>query len=113
MMKKLISGVKWYSCLDIHPGGDNLIAGSYDRKLNWYDLDLGDKPYSTLRFHKKAIRSVAFHPTYPLFASCSDDGTPPLSLRHRQRPPRDGVQRSDDECLDCSREDSEGPQDRR
>ena len=73
-VKKLISGVKWYSCLALHPGGDNLITGSYDRKLNWFDLDLSDKPYNTLRYHKKAIRSVVFHPTYPLFASCSDDG---------------------------------------
>ncbi len=69
-----MSGVKWYSCLDIHPAGDNIITGSYDRKLNWFDLDLGDKPYTTLKYHTKAIRNVAFHPTYPLFASCSDDG---------------------------------------
>ena len=27
------------------------------------------------RYHTRAIRSVAFHPTYPLFASSSDDGT--------------------------------------
>jgi ribosome biogenesis protein ERB1 len=74
MVKKLISGVKWYSCLALHPQGDNIITGSYDKRLNWFDLDLGDKPYQTLRFHKKAIRNVVFHPTYPLFASCSDDG---------------------------------------
>lgn len=74
MVKKLISGVKWYSCLALHPQGDNIITGSYDKRLNWFDLDLGDKPYQTLRFHKKAIRNVAFHPSYPLFASCSDDG---------------------------------------
>ena len=74
MVKKLLSGVKWYSCLDLHPEGDNLITGSYDRKLNWFDLDLGDKPYNTLRFHQKAIRQVAFHKSYPIFASCSDDG---------------------------------------
>lgn len=74
MVKKLASGVRWYSCLDLHPKGDNLITGSYDRKLNWFDLDLGDKPYNTMRFHTKAIRNVAFHQEYPLFASCSDDG---------------------------------------
>ena len=28
-----------------------------------------------LRHHKKAIRQVKYHPTYPLFASASDDGT--------------------------------------
>lgn len=111
MVKKLMSGVKWYSCLDLHPGGDNLIAGSYDRKLNWYDLDLGDKPYNTLRFHQKAIRAVAFHPTYPLFASCSDDGKPIFKLRWSQYLPRHGLQRSDEECLNCASQGSQGPQD--
>ena len=28
-----------------------------------------------LRHHKKAIRQVTYHERYPLFASCSDDGT--------------------------------------
>lgn len=27
------------------------------------------------RYHTRALRSVAFHPTLPLFASASDDGT--------------------------------------
>lgn len=27
------------------------------------------------RHHKKAIRQVTYHPRYPLFASCGDDGT--------------------------------------
>jgi WD40 repeat protein len=27
------------------------------------------------RYHSRAIRSLRFHPTYPLFASASDDGT--------------------------------------
>jgi ribosome biogenesis protein ERB1 len=55
--------------------GDNVIIGSYDLRLSWFDLDLSTKPYKTLRYHKKAIRSVAFHERYPLFASASDDGT--------------------------------------
>lgn len=29
--------------------GDNLIVGSYDRRLCWFDLDLSTKPYKTLR----------------------------------------------------------------
>jgi len=33
----------------IHPLGDNLIIGSYDRRLAWFDLDLSVKPYKTLR----------------------------------------------------------------
>eukprot|EP01098_Paradermamoeba_levis_P003565 TRINITY_DN1607_c0_g1_i1.p1 TRINITY_DN1607_c0_g1~~TRINITY_DN1607_c0_g1_i1.p1 ORF type:complete len:462 (+),score=150.77 TRINITY_DN1607_c0_g1_i1:938-2323(+) len=73
MVKKLAPGVKWISSLAVHPGGDNLIMGSYDKRLCWFDLDMAEKPYKTMRHHKKAIRSVTFHPTLPLFASCSDD----------------------------------------
>ncbi len=40
-----------------------------------YDLDLSDKPYKALRYHTHAVRGAAYHPTYPLFASCADDGT--------------------------------------
>lgn len=74
LAKKLISGVKWYSCMALHPHGDNVLAGSYDRKVNWFDLDLSDKPYQTLRFHDFAVRQVVFHPTYPLCATAADDG---------------------------------------
>ncbi|CAF0970525.1 unnamed protein product [Brachionus calyciflorus] len=75
LVKKLLTNVKWVSSLDVHPGGDNLIIGSYDNRLSWFDLDLSTKPYKTLKHHKKAIRAVAYHKKYPLFASCSDDGT--------------------------------------
>lgn len=34
----------------LHPKGDNLIIGSYDSRLNWFDLDLSAKPYKTLRY---------------------------------------------------------------
>lgn len=73
--RTLQSGAQWLSSLDVHPKGDNVIVGSYDRRLCWFDLDWSSKPYKTLRFHKQAIRSVAYHPRYPLFASSSDDGT--------------------------------------
>ncbi|KAJ9062642.1 Ribosome biogenesis protein erb1 [Entomophthora muscae] len=73
--KTLITGSQWVSSLDVHPQGDNIIVGSYDRRLNWFDMDLSSKPYKTLRFHKEAIRAVGFHKRYPLFASCSDDGS--------------------------------------
>jgi ribosome biogenesis protein ERB1 len=49
LLKTLMSGLKWISSMDIHPGGDNLIIGSYDKKLCWFDLDLSSKPYKTLR----------------------------------------------------------------
>lgn len=73
--KKLQSNAKWISSMDIHPGGDNVIIGTYDRKLCWFETDLSTKPYKTLRYHQFAIRDVAYHKSYPLFASCSDDGS--------------------------------------
>lgn len=75
LSKKLMTNVKHVSSLAIHPGGDNVIIGSFDARLSWFDLDLSSKPYKTLRYHKKALREVAYHSKYPLFASASDDGT--------------------------------------
>ncbi|XP_025076239.1 ribosome biogenesis protein bop1-like isoform X1 [Pomacea canaliculata] len=75
LVKKLQTNCKWVSSMDVHPGGDNVIIGSYDCRLSWFDLDLSTKPYQTLRHHKKAIRQVTYHRRYPLFASASDDGT--------------------------------------
>lgn len=53
---------------------DNLIVGSYDKRLVWHDLDLSTTPYKTLRYHTRALRAVSFSPAYPLFLSASDDG---------------------------------------
>ncbi len=77
LVKKLLPGAKWLSCMDVHPrGGDHIIAGSFDKRLLWHDLDLSNTPYKTLRYHNKAIRAVAFHKgSMPLFCSASDDGT--------------------------------------
>ncbi|XP_061197281.1 ribosome biogenesis protein bop1-A-like [Saccostrea echinata] len=75
LSKKLMTNCKWVSSMTVHSGGDNVIVGSYDCRLSWFDLDLSMKPYQTLRHHKRAIRAVNFHRKYPLFASASDDGT--------------------------------------
>uniref|UniRef100_A0A5S6Q3X1 BOP1 N-terminal domain-containing protein n=1 Tax=Trichuris muris TaxID=70415 RepID=A0A5S6Q3X1_TRIMR len=75
LVKKLYTNVQRISDMALHPKGDNVIVGGYDARLNWFDLDLSTKPYRKLRYHKYCIRSVAFHPRYPLFASCSDDGS--------------------------------------
>lgn len=76
LLKILQPGARWISSFDIHPGGDNLIVGSYDKRLLWLDLDLSTRPYKTLRYHKKAIRAVKFHQGgLPLFADASDDGS--------------------------------------
>lgn len=73
LVKKLLTNSKYISSMDIHPGGDNLIVGTYDRKVLWFDLELSTKPYQTMKYHNNAVRTVAFHRRYPLFASGSDD----------------------------------------
>lgn len=74
LIKTLQTGLKWISSLSLHSSGDHLIIGSYDRKLLWFDLDLSNRPYKTLRYHSRAIRNVAFSKSFPLFTSVSDDG---------------------------------------
>ncbi|KAK5584472.1 hypothetical protein RB653_006084 [Dictyostelium firmibasis] len=73
LIKKLITGCRYISSIDIHPLGDNVIMGGYDKKVCWFDLDLSVRPYKVLNYHKMAVRKVIYHPTLPLFASCSDD----------------------------------------
>jgi len=75
LTKKLMTGAKWISSIAVHPGGDNILVGTYDRRLFWFDLDLSTKPYQGLRHHGQGIRAVAYHKRYPLFASGSDDCT--------------------------------------
>lgn len=73
IVKKLLTNSKWIADMAIHPKGDNLLVSTYDKKMLWFDLDLSTKPYQTLRLHRNAVRSVAYHLRYPLFASSSDD----------------------------------------
>ena len=80
LSKKLITGAKWISSLAIHPQGDNVIVGTFDKRVQWFDLDLSTSPYQVLRYHSSAVRSVAYHPRYPLFASASDD--PSIVVSH-------------------------------
>ncbi|KAJ2476751.1 Ribosome biogenesis protein erb1, partial [Coemansia sp. RSA 2320] len=75
LIKTLQPGVKWISSIDVHPQGDNVIVGSYDKKLSWFDLDLSVKPYRSIRYHQQAIRQVQYSRKFPLFATASDDGS--------------------------------------
>ena len=75
LAKKLVGGSGVITSMDIHPTGDHLIVGSEDKRVCWFDLDLSTKPYRALRYHSHAVRAAQFHPSYPLFASCSDDAT--------------------------------------
>ncbi|XP_072948915.1 ribosome biogenesis protein BOP1 homolog [Epargyreus clarus] len=73
LLRTLRAAAQWLSALALHPAGDNLLVASYDRKCIWFDLELSSSPYQTLRLHGGAVRAVAFHPRYPLFASAGDD----------------------------------------
>lgn len=80
--------------MDVHPSGEHLIVGGYDKKVCWFDLEVENKPWKVFRYddplreslgcafdlllcryHNRAVRAVSFHPSYPLFATSSDDGT--------------------------------------
>lgn len=73
LVGKLDTGLRQVSSVAIHPGGDNVIVGSREGKLCWFDMDLSSKPYRILKCHEKDITNVAFHKSYPLFASSTDD----------------------------------------
>ncbi|CAM9789596.1 unnamed protein product, partial [Choristocarpus tenellus] len=53
LVKRLLTGCKWISSMDLHPSGDHLIVCSYDRRVVWFDLDLSSTPYKTLKYHTK------------------------------------------------------------
>lgn len=65
--KKLLSGCKIMTSASIHPTGNHLIVGSADRKLVWFDLDSGDKPFKKMRVHEQTMSNVAFHPNFKHF----------------------------------------------
>lgn len=111
MVKKLLGGAQWNSSLCLHPRGDNLLVGSFDKKVMWFDLDLSNTPYKTMKYHQRAVREVKYHPTYPLFASCSDDCTSRYyTLRQCQHLPRQRLQRPHAERPDCPPQNAQGPQ---
>ncbi|KAF1795553.1 WD repeat BOP1/Erb1 [Phytophthora cactorum] len=99
IVKKLSSGVKWISSMAVHPNGDHLLVGSYDRRLCWFDLDLSSRPFKTLKYHEKAgpdeeplivplkilrghevsgglgVMALAFHPVLPWVVTGGADGS--------------------------------------
>lgn len=74
LVKRLQPGVKHIACIAVHPSGDHVLVGAYDRRTVWIDLDLSARPYKVLRGHPLAVRSLAVHPTLPLFADGGDEG---------------------------------------
>jgi ribosome biogenesis protein ERB1 len=75
LAKTLQAGSGPLSSLAVHPKGDNVLVGGGDKRISWFDLDLGSRPYKAFASHGAGVTAVAFHDRYPLFASAADDGT--------------------------------------
>ena len=58
LLKTLTPGIRWISSMDVHPSGDHLIVGGYDKKLCWFDLELSDKPYKILRYVRRFLANA-------------------------------------------------------
>ncbi|KAL0225068.1 hypothetical protein RCL1_002980 [Eukaryota sp. TZLM3-RCL] len=72
--KKLITGSNNLTSLAVHSSGNHVIVSSMDKGVLWFDLELSDKPFKQLQYHKKGVRAVAFNDKFPLFASGAVDG---------------------------------------
>jgi ribosome biogenesis protein ERB1 len=50
LLHKMNLPMQWVSRIDLHPDGNHLLLGSFDRRVCWYDLDMTSKPYKTLKY---------------------------------------------------------------
>jgi hypothetical protein len=93
--------------MDVHPSGDHLIVGGYDRKLCWFDLELSARPYKVLRFGctRPAITCQVLTDCTQVPHACPPCGrippdVPALRVRIRRRRgaglPREGVRGPDE-----------------
>jgi ribosome biogenesis protein ERB1 len=86
LQKKLFSGSKSISCMQLDTHGNNLFVGGLDRTFSWIDLELSAKPCKSLKNHGAAVRSLSYHGRYPLLATVSDDAT---AIVYHARIPQD------------------------
>ncbi|KAH7723879.1 Protein Y48B6A.1 [Aphelenchoides avenae] len=86
LQKKLFTGSKWVSCMELDTHGNNLFVGGLDRVFSWIDLELSAKPWKSLKNHGAAVRGAAYHGRYPLLATVSDDAT---AIVYHARIPQD------------------------
>lgn len=74
MVRKFISNLNTITHITVHPNGDDILAGSKDGKVSWFQLELSEKPFKMMDYHGDKIKVVSFHSSYPLFHSCSRNG---------------------------------------
>jgi ribosome biogenesis protein ERB1 len=75
LLKKVFTGTKWLSSIQLDSQGSNVFVGGLDRVFSWIDLELSNKPWKSLRSHSAAVRALTYHKKYPLLATVSDDAT--------------------------------------
>ncbi|KAI6204008.1 Ribosome biogenesis protein BOP1-like protein [Aphelenchoides besseyi] len=86
LLKKISTGTKWLSSIQLDPHGNNIFVSGLDRVFSWIDLELSNKPWKTLRSHSAAVRGLSYHRKYPLLATVSDDAT---AIVYHARCPQD------------------------
>ncbi|KAL8270691.1 hypothetical protein Esti_005390 [Eimeria stiedai] len=74
LVKKLL-GADSASSLDIHLSGGQLVVGAENSRLYFFDVELSSRVFKVFRAHAHAITHAAFHPSLPLLATSSLDGT--------------------------------------
>ncbi|THD22630.1 Ribosome biogenesis protein bop1 [Fasciola hepatica] len=63
------------SRMAVHPSGDHLVAGTFDGRFQWFDIDLGNVPFKKMGLGHGAVRNLDVHHTRPLVSVAMDDGT--------------------------------------
>ena len=74
MVRKFVSNLNTIIDISVHKGGEDLIVGTKDGKVAWFQLELSEKPFKIMEYHQDKIKNVSFHSQYPLFSSCSKNG---------------------------------------
>lgn len=74
MIRKFVSNLNTITNLCLHNEGDNIVAGTKDGKIAWFQLDLDEKPFKIMEFHEDKIKAISFHNNYPLLLSSSRNG---------------------------------------
>lgn len=60
--------------ISVHPSGNHFLIGDKSGNIAWFQLDLSEKPYKQLDFHKNPIQGLNYHPRHNLFASAANNG---------------------------------------
>jgi ribosome biogenesis protein ERB1 len=74
MVRKFVSNLNTIVNISLHKGGDNIVAGTKDGKVAWFQLDMSTEPHKIMDYHGDKMKSVDFHHSYPLAFSCSRNG---------------------------------------